>query len=130
MVMINTDMKKDSQTFFKHLCEKVEQCDSPQWVEHCLAVGPAAQHRLVLNRRQVGSLLQRCEEAGDWDHQPGGLQPAGGPEVPAESHPVPVLVLLDELLVGRHGGASTEKEPTDHSESSLTPKEEVFVKAS
>lgn len=103
--------KKDSQTPFKRLCEKVEERDSPQWVEHRLAVGPAAQHRLVLNWRQVGSLLQRREEAGDWDHQPGGLQPAGRPEVPAESHPVPVLVLLDELLVGRHGGATTEKEP-------------------
>lgn len=103
--------------------------DSPQWVEHCLAVGPAAQHRLVLYRRQVRSLLQRREEAGDGNHQPGGLQPTGRPEVPAEPHPVPVLVLLDELLVGRHRGASTEKEP-DSSESLLAPKEVLLVKPS
>lgn len=74
----------------------------PQRVEHSLAVGPAAQNRLILNRGEVGSLLQRCEEAGDGDHQPGGFQPAGGPEVPAEPHPISVLVLLDELLVGGH----------------------------
>lgn len=101
---------------------------SPQWVEHCLAVGPAAQHRLVLYWRQVGSLLQRRKEARDGNHQPGGFQPTGRPEVPAEPHPVPVLVLLDEFLVGRHCGASTEKEPDSDSESLLDPKEELFVK--
>lgn len=80
----------------------VLQCNSPQWVEHCLAIGPAAQHWFILDRGQIRPLLQGCEEAGDWDHKPGGFQSAGGPEVPAESHPIPVLILLDELLVGRH----------------------------
>ena len=79
------------------------QSVSPEWVEHGLAVGAAAQHRLVLDGRQVGPLLERREEAGDGHHQPGGLQATGGPEVPAEAHAIPVLVLLDELLVGHRG---------------------------
>jgi len=73
-----------------------------QWVEHRLAVASAAEDWFVLDRGQVRPLFQRGEEAGDGHHQPGGLQAAGGPQVPAEPHPIPVLVLLDELLVGRH----------------------------
>lgn len=83
---------------------------SPQRVKHCLAVGPAAQNWFILDRWQVGPLLEGCEEAGDGDHEPGGFEAAGGPQVPAESHPVPVFVLLDEFLVGRHHRAWIEKE--------------------
>lgn len=90
--MLKTDMKK--------MVKKWNNVDSPQWVEHCLAVGPTAQHRLVLYGWQVGSLLKWREEAGHGDHEPCGFQPAGRPEVPAETHPIPVLILLDELLVG------------------------------
>ena len=75
---------------------------SPQRVQHRLAVGPAAHDGFVLDGRQVRALLEGREEAGHRDHQPGGLQAAGGPQVPAEAHPVAVLILLDELLVGRH----------------------------
>lgn len=87
---------------------------SPQWVKHCLAVGPAAQDWLVLDRRQVGPLLEGREEARDGDHQPGGFKTAGGPQVPAEPHPVPVFVLLDEFLVGRHHRAWREKKRVGH----------------
>lgn len=90
--------------------------DSPQGIENRLAVGSAAQNRFILDRWQVRPLLERCEEAGDGDHQPGGFQTAGGPEVPAESHPIPVLVLLDELLIGRHHQASQKKSPEHQSE--------------
>lgn len=83
----------------------------PQRVEHSLAVGPAAQNRLVLDWGEVRPLLQRREEAGDGDHQPGGFQAAGGPEVPAEPHSISVLVLLDELLVGGHRRAWAQKQP-------------------
>lgn len=82
----------------------------PQWVEDSFAVGPAAHDRLVLDGRQVGPLFERREEAGDGDHQPGGLQTTGGPEVPAESHSISILVLLNELLVGRHLRATAEKD--------------------
>lgn len=82
------------------------ECHVPERVEHRFAGGPAAQHRLVLHRRQVGALLQRGEEAGEGHHHARGLQPAGGPDVPAEAHAIALLVLLDELQVGRHGAAA------------------------
>lgn len=51
-----------------HICKQGNCFYSPQWVEHCLAVGPAAQYWFVLDGWQVRPLLEWCEQAGDWDH--------------------------------------------------------------
>lgn len=40
----------------------------PEWVEYGFAVGPAAQYRIVLDRRQVWSLFERSVEAGNRNH--------------------------------------------------------------
>ena len=83
---------------------------APQRVEHGAAGGPAAQHRFVLDGRQVGPLAQGREQGGQRHHHARGLQPAGRPHVPAEAHAVALLVLTDELREGRHdnrgGGVS------------------------
>lgn len=40
----------------------------PEWVEYSFTIGPAAQYRLVLDRRQVRSLFERSVEAGNRNH--------------------------------------------------------------
>lgn len=76
-----------------HLAQRVK--DGP-------AVVARAQHGVVLDRRQVGPLLDGLVQASQGDHQPRRLYPARRPHVPGEPDPVAVLVLLDIFLVRRH----------------------------
>lgn len=77
----------------------------PEWVEHSFAGWPAAKHWFILHRGQIQTLLQWGQETGQGHNHPCGLQPAGGPHVPAEAHSVTLLILLDELQVRCHGPA-------------------------
>lgn len=92
------------------LLGKVSQ-SLPEWVEYGFAIGPAAQYGLVLDGRQVRSLFERSVKAGHGNHKPCGLQAAGRPEVPAAAYSITILVLLDELLVGRHDSVNNCERP-------------------
>lgn len=82
----------------------------PERVEDSAAGHPATQHRLILDGGQVWALLQGGEQRGHGDHHAGGLQTTGGPDVPAETHPITLLILGDKLWEGRHCTLQTEKE--------------------
>lgn len=76
--------------------------DLPKRIEHSSTCGPATQHRLVLDRRKIWTFLQRSKQWGHRDNHTRGFQTAGRPDVPTETDSIAVLVLLDELLEGRH----------------------------
>lgn len=76
--------------------------DLAERVEDGSAVGPGAQNGIVLDRGQVETFLYGLVKGAQRHDQPGGLDPRGGPDVPGEPDAIPVLVLLNELLVGRH----------------------------
>ena len=63
---------------------------------------PGAHDRLVHDRRQIRTLLERLIENGERDHQFRRFNSTRWPDVPGESDAVTVLILLDELFVGGH----------------------------
>lgn len=71
-------------------------------IENSFASRSATEHRLILYRGQVGPFFQRCEETSQRNNHPCGLQAAGGPDVPAETHTIPLFVLLNELQIRCH----------------------------
>lgn len=76
--------------------------NSPQWIEYSSAGGTATQHRLILYRWEIWTLFQWGKERGHRHYHTRGLQPTGGPNVPAKTHSIAVFVLLDELREGCH----------------------------
>lgn len=74
----------------------------PKWVEHSTARGATAENWLVLDRRQVRSLLEGAEKCRHGDYHSGCLKPTGRPHVPAESHAITLLILGNVLWEGSH----------------------------
>ena len=75
----------------------------PEGVENGLAGGPRADDGVVLDGGQVRLGLEGGVEAPEGHDHARRLNATRRPDVPAEPDAVPVFVLLDELLVGRHG---------------------------
>jgi len=73
-----------------------------QGIQDGPAIATGAENRLILDGRQVGALLQRLVKTGEGHDQSAGFDATRGPHIPRQTHPVAVLVLLDELLVGGH----------------------------
>lgn len=61
-----------------------------------------AHNRIVGDRRQIETLLDRLIQTAHRDDHSGGIDPAGRPDVPRKPDAIAVFVLLDVLLVRGH----------------------------
>ena len=66
------------------------------WVEDCLAL--SAMDRVVVDGREIGSLLQGSEQTPEWDHCLCSFCPCVRPVVPREPDPISPFIRLDILF--------------------------------
>lgn len=73
-----------------------------EWIQDGSTCWSGAQNRVILNGWQIRAFLERCKQTSQGNHHTGGLDTTGRPDVPTEANPIPVLVLLNEFLIGSH----------------------------